>query len=644
MKFLTVHTARIIFRCRSVSAAAVILLMLLLPLNSFSQWRYGFDFDRDFEWIDLLIDEQAKINNAQEQVKYLRNEFSIEEGRILLSSLAKLESVNEIKNLHETAMLDVPVNRDKFSEIFRTALQYSEFQDNFIGLMNAAVTLAKIRDSFGEEKKPFDNRQFFINPAENFSNGITINPDLSGAYLILDILKRGLNGVNEDELLTTAGTEKMINHSKKPCITIGDLIDCIKIVNNKDPMIQIYKIINPLSFMCLGSVNLYAKDYVKALATLENDHKQIINYCLYLLAPYFPEEIVFSNNIYFVFGNRNCCWRTDDDEILFDLSRFGDNFELMIRYITRELFKDEKKYITLDVFPYLYSNEDTIILKVLSDVYTGGISNYIAPIISTNRPSELLEKDFIHFKKTLREILDKQPLETIDSLINIGSNETMFFHSMGTQMAGTIDNKMGRKAIRNAVILGPVLFFKTYIELYNNKDHKIRTIFRLYTDIERKIFAMSSRVSYDMLDDMQFVKRKFISSPSLQDEVNGIFAKYRDRKDLWFLNLLAGQLYLEAGLYDNAVGNFKLSLPGIIDRKKFLNEIGTKLYTAAAYAQALSVFDIYVECDVLNADAYLKRGMTNYELGNIENAKIDLERVLEIEPDNGTAKEYLSKL
>lgn len=623
------------------------LILFLLPLLSvpsvvLSQHKYGFNFEQEWEWVDLLIDEQSKTFNTTEQIKYLRDEFSIEEGRLLFAKLTKLESLGELKQLPETAMLDISVNREKFSEIFRKALEKTEFKDTYAGLISSAVTLAKIRCSFGEEKKPFNDRKFFVKQVDNPKNNVSIIFDYSGAELILSLLEKGLTDTGREELRTSYSVGEMINHSKSVCLSEEELENCIKYADSKEPLIVIYRLSNPKSFMSLGTVKFYIKGYKETIETLKSEQTNIINYCLYLLSLFFPEEISFGNKVNFLFGNRSCSWRTDEDKILFDLERFGDNFELLMRYLTRELFLDEKKQTQLDVLPYIFNGEDTSVLKVMNEIYTGGISNYIAPVIQANRPSSLLEKDFHHFKMTMKDILDGKPSYVIDSMVNTGLNEQMFFYSMGTQMASTMDVRMGRKVVKNSLLLGPVFFFKTYIEVYNLGE-KIRDIFRFFTDIEKKIYAMNDMIPYDMLNDMLLIKLKYINSGNLDAEVNKVFAKYKNRRDIAVLFLLAGQLYYEAGVYDKSCENFLKALPGINGKVKLSRNAGLMYMKKRAFKQSLEMFCKYVALAPDVSDAYYNRGEVEYLTGDTGMAKKDFEKAVEIDGDNA-AKEYLLKI
>ncbi|MCI0473670.1 MAG: hypothetical protein L0Y76_08825, partial [Ignavibacteria bacterium] len=75
---------------------------------AYSQNRFNFNYDTDFDWIDLMIDPQANYETVKDRIKFLRDEMDIEEGRVLLRELSKLDSLNSLNYLHEIIEKDVP--------------------------------------------------------------------------------------------------------------------------------------------------------------------------------------------------------------------------------------------------------------------------------------------------------------------------------------------------------------------------------------------------------------------------------------------------------------------------------------------------------------------------------------------------------
>lgn len=621
----------------------VILLVVLSSAYSFAQNKYNYDFEQNWEWVDLMLSEQCQMFGVLEQVKYLRDEVNLNEGRSLFRELAKLDSLNQIRLLPKIVESDLAINRSRFARLITPVVENVDFSDNFGGIVRAAVRLTELRNSFQEENKLFDKRDYFLKTTEQIPSDIKLNFLSRDAEFILNNLSKPLS---EEDYNSFYGSDEVTaylalfpNH----CITKEELINCFRQVKKNDPLTNVYISCNPLSFMSLGKVNQYFNEFSSTLSVTLNEKQNIVFSCAYLLAQFFPSNIVVDRYVNLTYGTRVCGWKGNNKEILLDLSRFGDNYELLTKYLTRELFTDVKNGAQLDVIKYLYSNEDTLLIKLVEEVYDNGISNYLAPILQANRPSALLEKDFALFRKTYKSITEKRPYAFIDSLFNIGTSE-MYYHSMGTQMTYSIDVYLGRTSVRNALLLGPLYFFKQYMDTYSNNDSRIRKVFQLTKDFEEKINRLNKSISYDMLRDLVDIKLTKDDTVNINPSVRNVIKKYKDRKnDNWYLQLLIGKLYFDNDFYAESLPYFLNSLPGIISREKFVKEIGNEYLSKTAFKESVEMFDKYIVFSQGSPDAYLKRGMAYYNLGETEKAKSDFEKVISLDPENNLAKDYLNK-
>jgi len=621
------------------AVSLIVSLLFLFIADTFAQNRYNFDFEKDWDWVDLLIDDQSRLFQVQEQIKYLRDEFRIEEGRILFRELAKLDSLNQLRDLPEIINEDIAKNRRKFFDIYIPAVKDADFSETFGGIVRAAVLLANIRDNFGEEKKPFGDRKFIVKSTELKKTNVQITFNYNAADAILDALTRG---ADENELVSIPEMKFLMENFDNKCVTRDDLINCFRQVRRNDPLTKLYILSNPLAFMCFGYVEQFSDEYRKSLALVKREEQNILENSAYLLSLFFPENIDFKNSVYMFYGSRNCGWRYRDNSILMDLSRFGDDYELLTKYLTRELFFDERDDIQLNVMKYLYTGADTTIYNLLDEVYSNGVSNYIAPILLSNRPSALLEKDFILFRKTMKAIDEKAMQEVIDSMFAIGVNE-MYFHSMGAQMAYCIDVYSGRDALKHTLLFGPLYFFQKYIDTYLLDDSPIRRVFRLPSNVEAKILNMNRSISYDMLVDIVNIKVNNSDTTNINPEVRKVFSKYKSRRDIWFLNLITGKLYLDRGFYSESLEYFLYSMQGIIDRAKFVRDIGDTYFDNKAYKESVKMYEKYVTYSGGTVESHSKLGAAYFESGDIDKAKTEFETVIKMDPDNSKAKEYLLK-
>jgi tetratricopeptide (TPR) repeat protein len=620
----------------------VFLFLLLSSVYSFAQNKYNYDFEQKWDWVDLMLSDQCQMFGVLEQVKYLRDEQNINQGRRLFRELSKLDSLNQLQLLPKIIESDLSVNQKRFAQLITPAVENVNLSDNFGGIVRAAVLLTQLRNSFQEENKPFDKRDYLVKTTEQLPSDMNLNFISRDAEFILNVLSRNLSEPDFNSFYGSDEVTAYLALFKNNCITKEELINCFRQVKKNDPLTNIYILSNPLSFMSLGWVNDYYKEFSSSLSIVQNERQNIIFSCAYLLSQFFPSNIVVDRDVNLTYGTRVCGWKGNNKEILLDLSRFGDNYELLTKYLTRELFYDVKNGAQLDVIKYLYSNEDTLLLKLVEEVYDNGISNYLAPILQANRPSALLEKDFALFRKTYKAITEKKPYAFIDSMFTIGSAE-MYYHSMGTQMTYSIDVYLGRTSVRNALLFGPLYFFKQYIETYSNNDSRIRKVFHLTKDFEDKIEIMNKSISYDMLRDMVDIKLTMDDTAKINLNVRKALKKYKDRKDIWYLNLLIGKLYFDKGFYPESLPYLIASMPCIISREKFVREIGLEYYNKASFRESLEMFNKYIAFSSGSPDSYLKRGMAYYNLGDSENARLDFEKVISLDPENNLAKDYLNK-
>ena len=620
----------------------VFLFVIFSSVYSVAQNRYNFDFEKNWDWVDLMLSDQCQMFGVLEQVKYLRDEQNIKEGRKLFRELAKLDSLNQLQLLPEVIESDLLINRELFTKLITPVAESIDFSDNFGGIVRAAVKLTELRNSFQEENKLFDKRDYLVKTTEQIPSDMKLNFVTTEAEFVLNNLSRNLS---EDDYKGFYGSDEMTAYLaliKNNCISKEELINCFREVKKNDPLTNIYIICNPLSFMSFGWVNEYINEFSSILSIIKNEKQNIVFSCAYLLAQFFPSNIIVDRDVNLTYGTRVCGWKGNNNEILLDLSRFGDNYELLTRYLTRELFYDVKYGAQLDVIKYLYSNEDTLLIKLIEEVYDNGISNYLAPILQGNRPSALLEKDFILFRKTYKAISEKRPYAFIDSLFVIGSSE-MYYHSMGTQMTYSIDVYLGRNSVRNSLLLGPLYFFKEYIETYSHQDSKIRKVFHLTKEFEDKINVLNHSISYDMLRDMVDIKLTLDDTSKINPNVRNILKKYKERKNIWFLNLLIGKLYMDKGFYSESLPYFMNSLTGIISREKFVKEIGENYFNNAYFKESIEMFDKYIAFSFGSPESYLKRGIAYYNIGDFDNANADFEKVISLDPENTLAKDYLNK-
>ena len=118
---------------RVAKIVGILLFVLFTSIHSFAQNKYNFDFEQNWEWIDLLLSEQCQMFGVSEQVKFLRDEQDINEGRKLFRELTKLDSLNQLRLLPDIIKSDLQINRALFTKLIIPVAESVDYSDNFGG-------------------------------------------------------------------------------------------------------------------------------------------------------------------------------------------------------------------------------------------------------------------------------------------------------------------------------------------------------------------------------------------------------------------------------------------------------------------------------------------------------------------------------
>lgn len=610
-----------------------------------AQNKYGFDFEKDWLWADLLSYKSSSSEVITSSIKYLMNEYTIEEARLLFRQLIKLDSLNEILLLPEIARYDLERNKIRWETKISKGLKGFDERNTFAGIITSATTLSVIRRPFLFSGKSFKNRDYNISILEFVNLNVKLNFDYTGANEILDLLEKDTNTESLNKIIDKSGLLQTILSTKcKPSITQKEFIQCIKNSKRSEPLFILYKLINPTSFFDLGGIYLYKKNFRELLTSLRLHEGKIKYESLRRLSLYFPKKLSFTSNMFFLLGNNGDCWEADENRIGIDLEYFGDDYESLIRSITRELYFHALKENQLNVYPYLVDNKDTLVLKAMTKVFNGGTANHIAPTLQENRPAYLLEKDFLFFNKTINTIRKKKNIELIDSLIHVGSHERGPFNTMGTQMANSIEKVLGKEALKKSLKLGPVYFFNRYIDAYDLDSKNIRSIFQFTSKIEDEILSLVPIFPESIFIKVLKLKKYKNDSAKLLSQINKLSGKYKKDKNYFVFNLLAGQLLFESGYYKDAYTFYEKSIKNLPNKIKAIKELGFLFYDKKAYDESLGMFNLYIQYCPNEADAYECRGLLYYTVEDYEKAKMDYEKALSILPNLENAKYMLKKI
>lgn len=608
----------------------------------FSQEKYGFNFGKDWEWGEMMYGGYPITIEALRTLEQMRDDIPIQQGRYLFRNLIRLDNVNQIKLIADVALLDSPQKQQRWKEKLDSAFSNIDLPNNLSGLIASASLLVDIYKTATIKATDFKGETFISKPSNDIRyKGINVNLRTSKARTTLNIL--------ENATTTSLSTDDIFSlfENVPDSVLKNNFEYFIKAITD-EPYINIYKLINPESFCNLGGAFIYRKEIKRCLDKLDENIDYVSQEIQLSLEEFLPNKILFNPVVDF------CVGFPDDNLLKFNLEAYGDNFTNIKNNLSRNLFVKSKECFYFDVYKYLFSGKDSLFLKIMSEVYNGGMLNYAVPVKVDNRPLNLLEKDFNHFRRTAGEIRKGSSPGFIDTLIENGLKETKLFYTMGNQMCTSIEKILGKNVTRNTIITGPLFFFKYYIESFRDDPGNIWEVFRFPKYFNDKIDSLSLIFPERMILDASEVKMLIKGNRSLDsltikkiiiESKDSLIKKYKLNKDfknsVFFSELLFSELLFSENFYEESTELFLKTLKSLPNKGYSSKTFGIALFNKEAYSQSLQMFDEYVKYSYNSTDALILRAKTYIKLDNWDNAKIDLQNILNLEPWNEEAKKLL---
>ncbi len=627
----------------SFTSALVIFFVLLFSNDGSGQDKYGMNFSSNWGWEDLT---DVTIMNAREMAPVLedmRNSMTITEARVLFRELSLLNKLSDLNNLSTAALEDNSPDKTFWSQKIDDTFGSYSFSEDFAGVLEAAVMLMRLRNSMFKSVPTFKDREYLPQPInETFSN-LRMDIDYSAIdELIAYYNEEGLAEEKADAIIRSHPYRILFETRRTKDINSTELEKNLTTSASPNPLYNIYKWVNPGAFSGFGGISIYPNYYRKVINTLQANQENIDKYVQERVGMYLPENFPLYTEAFFIVGSGEPAWFNENGALGISLEYFGDDYNYIVSYLIHEFYSLAEDNIQIPVYEFLLSGQDLKFMKLLRDITRVGTANYVGPIGSQNRPSDLLEKDFKIFINTFNSLYSQNNLEKTDSLIRLGFEGVGPYYTMGNQMAYIIENTDGRKALIESIKMGPVYFFKNYIKAYEEYPDEIRKVFRFSDNIEEKIEKFSKIFTDDIMSEALALKN-LTSTPSLLEEGIVKYVSKFGEKNSALVNLIVAQLYLEAGEYEKSRDYFVKGL-GKTYVATSSEEIGKRFMNKKAYAQALNFFNMYVESTPDNPYAYEIRGECYYKYNDPENARRDFEKALELQPDLNVSRLYLEKI
>jgi predicted negative regulator of RcsB-dependent stress response len=624
-------------------------LVLFLTLSLYSQDKYHFNLQGEWTWEDLESRAKAVAPETVPFVRYLQKEIAIDQARILFRELVRLPSLTNVLKLPELTQYEPERERKLWASRLEKGLTGFNGKDDFLGLISTAVGLTNIRKPLEWGAPVFKSNEYVpsrFSGIEAVNSNIKIAFDFSGAKNLMTYLERESAATEEAVALAkSVPLQAMLKHRGVKRITEEQLLQYLYHAQKRDPLHVLYKWVNPTSFWNFGGVSLHIPRFRHVIGAIQRNEDNIKQRIIARLARYLPEGTTFNATVLFLFSRGADGWATDGNLLGIDLEHYGDDYDYLIRLITHEVFHQGQNEVRLRLPQLLGSDDDRrFVENAMGGVFGEGTATYVGPVRTEIHTSELLEKDFKLFGETFRAIYVERNISEADSLISYGLRAAGPYYTMGAQMAKTIENVFGRGVLVETVQLGPLDFFLRYVEACEQHPNEVPLSYHFPNDIAQKIKTLGKGFPRDMLVDIIAAGKFKRNADSLKDEIDKLFWKYQDSPHKPLLYVLSGQLFLEAGDFSKASDYCRRGLPDAPDRGNTANQLGYAFLHKKAYPEALELFNLYIQFSPTEANAYDSRGEYYLTIGDLERAKEDYEKALQLDPNFENAKKMLKKI
>jgi len=209
----------------------------------------------------------------------------------------------------------------------------------------------------------------------------------------------------------------------------------------------------------------------------------------------------------------------------------------------------------------------------MDNIYYSSCINYISSRFKEDRPSSMLEKDFAFFNKTINSIEKNSGKSIIDSLLRTGFSGNTPYYTMGMQVANYIDRYLGKESLRNSILLGPIYFFYSYIEMYEQNNSRIRDVFRFNDYFEKKISEWTTLTKFEIENDLLKIQKHNADTSKFFTGIRKLNEKYK--KDGFIFNLMTGEMLSKYGFYKQSLSFLKKALPFVPNQEALRRKINS---------------------------------------------------------------------
>ncbi len=591
----------------------------------------------------LRAEAHAHAASALPGIAYLERELDSAEIRFLFQTLRKLPRPADIADLQALTAYEPLGERRFWSARIAAGLQGFVPDSGLAGLVDAAVTLTRIRAAYRWGAPQFSGKTYRADAIPPAPAALRVRFDYSGADRLLDYLDNDSAGPAEAAAVAALPAwQAMLEHRGARAITPERLLVYLDHAHRRDPSHLLYKWVNPTGFWNLAGVSLHVPEFRRVLASLRWNEAVITARTGARVAEFVPAGASVDATVMFLFSRFADGWAAGS-LLGIDLEHFGDDYAHLARVITHELAHQAQNELALPLPDLTETVEDQQLLTAMRGVFREGTASYISPVRYDVRPPDALDRDFGVFTSVFRTLYARGDLMAADTLIRGGLEGAGAFYSMGAYMAATIDSGLGRATLEETLRTGPVDFFVRYIEVYRGPRSAVPAALRFPPALEERFDALGRRYPVQVLRDVAHAVA-LADSGARRAALEGLATRYVNGPSGILFDILSSEFLIGFGDYRAASARLVKGLTFAPNREEIANAMAYRFMLANAPDEALAMLNLYVSYAPESAVAYANRCELYRSIGEVALAWGDCRQALRLNPESGRARHLLDDI
>ncbi len=495
-----------------------IFLSALLLLIGCDNNIYNFNFNAQWDWDTLT--SNIKNSETNENIEDLKSILDLEDARMLLKNISKLDSPAKIKQLSDIQLLQDSLG----GSFYGLAPNLSSKSDSipipydFDSLIKTALYLAEVRysnlETISKTEYPlnFSNQQFKIK--ENASNSSNLN--LVFDYSCIDetiklLQKKSIRLEEAQQVSQLPGFREMLKHRKnlgyipEPLPTEKSLAEFIFFAASNEPIHIIWKWINPWNYFNFSDISLNIEEYSDVVSKLKENESGIVNYISAKYHPFIPSDFFYVDTLTIAANWGIRSWATSN-QFGTNIVQFKDDYDQLLKTLTHEGFHRlqlqlcpvNPKSINNDIrdfedivsysFP---SRQDSLFYETLSYIFLEGTASYVGGMDSTDISHENVNSGIKLLQNIFQAIYIENNFTVVEDLTNKGLISNGPFYSLGYHMTEFLLSNIDEDSTNTLLQEGSLSFFNSVISLYSTSAIYYDEKLRFNPTIENKIRTLS---------------------------------------------------------------------------------------------------------------------------------------------------------